>query len=116
MKFSISDKVKLKKGIPLYKSSNSVIATSFLKEDKITYITRYAVGTKHPYNTTGDLGWTNESDIESLEDNKEKYEVEIELIDKDHLIDYIKEHDDKIVMIDSKQLKEVLEDESRSNS
>lgn len=108
MKFAIGDKVKLKKGIPLYKSSNSIITTSFLKQDKITYITRYAPGTKHPYNTTGDLGWINESDIESLE-TKEKYEVEIELVDKDHLMEYIKEHDDKIVMIDSKTFREVLD-------
>ena len=35
----------------------------------------------------------NEDDIE-LYDPKEKYEVEIELIDKDNLIDYIKEHPD----------------------
>ena len=108
MKFAIGDKVKLKKGIPLYKSSNSIIATSFLKDDKITYITRYAVGTKHPYNTTGDLGWINESDIESLEE-KEKYEVEIELIDKDHLVEYIKTHDDKIILMDSKQFKDVFD-------
>jgi hypothetical protein len=31
--------------------------------NKITTITRYAAGAKHPYNTTGDLGWMNESDI-----------------------------------------------------
>lgn len=107
MKFAIGDKVKLKKGAPLYKSSSSIIASSFLKEDKITYITRIAVGTKHPYNTTGDLGWMNESDIE-LDDPKEKYEVEIELIDKDNVIDYIKEHPDKVVIMNGEQLKDVF--------
>lgn len=107
MSFNIGDKVKLKKGAPLYKSSSSILVSSFLKEDKITYITRKAVGTKHPYNTTGDLGWMNESDIE-LYDPKEKYEVEVELIDKDKLIDYIKEHPDKVVVMDGKQLKDVF--------
>ena len=108
MKFKIGDKVKLVKGSPLYKSSSSVIATSFVKEDKITYITRIAIGTKHPYNTTGDLGWMNESDIKSVEE-KEKYEVEIELIDKDNLISYIKEHPDKIVIMNGEQFKDVFD-------
>ena len=108
MKFIVGDKVRLKKGAPLYKSSTSIISTSKVKEDKITYITRVVSGTKHPYNTTGDLGWMNESDITLYEDKKDKYEVEIELIDKDNLIDYIKKHDDKIVMIDSKEFRDVL--------
>ena len=108
MKYKIGDKVKLTKGSPLYKSSSSVIATSFVKEDKITYITRLAVGTKHPYNTTSDLGWMNESDIE-LYDPKEKYEVEIELIDKDDVIGYIKEHPDKVVIMNGEQLKDVFD-------
>lgn len=107
MKFKIGDKVKLLKGTPLYKSSSSVIATSFVKEDKITYITRVAPNTKHPYNTTGDLGWMNESDIKLI-DEKEKYEVEIELIDKDDVIEYIKEHPDKVVIMNGKQLKDVF--------
>ena len=87
--------------------SASIIPSSFLKDDKITYITRIASGTKHPYNTTGDLGWMNESDIE-LDDQKEKYEVEIELIDKDNVIDYIKEHPDKVVIMNGEQLKDVF--------
>lgn len=111
MTFLIGDKVKLKKGAPLYKSSTSIIATSFLKEEKVTYITRVASGTKHPYNTTGDLGWMNESDIE-LYDTKEKYELEVELIDKDDLIDYVKNHPNKIVVIDSKELWDVIKNES----
>ncbi|MBO7078704.1 MAG: hypothetical protein J6W64_02730 [Bacilli bacterium] len=107
MKFKIGDKVLLKKGVPLYKSSTSIIPTSFVKEDKITYITRVAPNTKHPYNTTGDLGWMNESDI-ILYDPKEKYEVEIELIDKDDVIGYIKEHPDKVVIMNGEQLKDVF--------
>ena len=107
MKYKIGDKVKLEKGSPLYKSSSSVIATSFVKDDKITYITRIAVGTKHPYNTTGDLGWMNESDIKPY-DEPVKYEIDAELIDKDNIIDYIKEHPDKIVVMDSRQVKDIF--------
>lgn len=108
MKFKIGDKVILKKGSPLYKSSSSVISTSKVKEDKITYITRIASGTKHPYNTTGDLGWMNESDITLYKEDKDKYEVEIELTDKDGLIEYLKTHEDKIVMMDANALKDIL--------
>lgn len=107
MTFKIGDKVKLNKGAPLYKSSSSIIPSGYVKETKITYITRVASGSKHPYNTTGDLGWMNENDI-SLVDEKEKYEVEIELIDKDNLIDYIKQHDDKIVMIEAKDFRDIF--------
>ena len=38
----------------------------------------------------------------------EKYEVEIELIDKDDVIGYIKEHPDKVVIMNSEQLKDVF--------
>lgn len=107
MKYKIGDEVFLKKGVPLYKSSSSVISTSKVKEDKITFITRVAPNTRHPYNTTGDLGWMNEGDIE-LYDPKEKYEVEIELIDKDKLIDYIKEHPEDVVIMNGEQLKKVF--------
>ena len=107
MKYKIGDKVKLKAGSPLYKSSASVLPASYVKAEKVTYITRVASGTKHPYNTTGDLGWMNESDIKLYSDDK-KYEVEIELIDKDNLIDYIKKHPDKIVVMDGDQLKDVF--------
>lgn len=112
MGFIVGEKVKLRKGAPLYKSSTSIIASSFLKSEKITNITRVAVGAKHPYNTTGDLGWMNESDITKYEE-KNKYEVEIEVVDKDDLIGYLKEHPDKIVMIDSKQLWDVINNESK---
>lgn len=106
MKYKIGDKVILKKGTPLYKSSN---ATSYkVKTDKdiTTNITRIAELSHHPYNTTGDRGWCDESYI-TLYDNK-KYEVEIELTDKNGLIDYLKNNSNKIVMIDSEELKKVL--------
>ena len=104
MKFKIGDKVIINGN--LYKSSNASTPSSSVK-NKVTNITRIASGSKHPYNTTGDLGWMNESDIK-LVDEKEKYEVEVELIDKDDLIGYIKEHPDDVIVINGEQLKRVF--------
>lgn len=104
MKFKIGDKVIINGN--LYKSSNASTPSSSVK-NKVTNITRIASGSKHPYNTTGDLGWMDESSIKLYQDDK-KYEVEIELTDKDGLIDYLKKHSDKIIMIDSEELKKVL--------
>lgn len=107
MGFIVGDKVKLHKGASLYKSSNSIIPNGYVKEEKETTITRVASGSKHPYNTTGDLGWMNEKDITFLND-KEKYEFKGELIDKDDLINYLSNNDEFIIVIDSKQLKELI--------
>lgn len=104
MKFKVGDKVIVNGN--LYKSSNATAPSGTIK-NKITNITRIAKGSKHPYNTTGDLGWMNEKDIKLYDEGK-KYECEIELTDKNGLIDYLKEHEDKIIMIDSKQLKDIL--------
>ena len=46
----------------MYVSSNAEKATGSIK-NKITKITRVVEDAKHPYNTTGDLGWMNEEDI-----------------------------------------------------
>lgn len=67
-KFKIGDKVVINGG--LYVSSNASKPTGNVK-NKITTITRYAEGTAHPYNTAGDLGWMNESDISLYTSSKE---------------------------------------------
>lgn len=59
-KFQIGAKVIINGG--LYRSSMADQAAGHVC-NKVTNITRYAPGSKHPYNTTGDLGWMNESDI-----------------------------------------------------
>lgn len=59
-KFKIGDKVVLN-GV-LYRSSTGDIKGQTVS-NKVTNITRYVAGTKHPYNTTGDLGWMDESSI-----------------------------------------------------
>lgn len=59
-KFKIGDDVVISG--KLYKSSTAESASGSVKE-KITKITRIAEGTRHPYNTTGDLGWIDETDI-----------------------------------------------------
>ena len=104
MKFKIGDKVILNGYI--YVSSNALIASRKI-ENKITNITRIANGSRHPYNTTGDLGWCDEKSLTLYEDEK-KYECEIELTDKNGLMEYLKTHEGKIVMIDEKQLKDIL--------
>lgn len=105
MKFKIGDKVVLNGYI--YVSSNATTPSRKIT-NKITNITRIAQGSKHPYNTTGDLGWCDESSLKLYDDPAKKYEVEVELIDKDKLIEYIKENPNKVVVMDGEQLKEVF--------
>ena len=111
MKFKIGDKVTLKKNANLYKSSNALIPSTKLKNEKVTYITR-VVNAIHPYNTTGDLGWMNEIDISLYESvppvDDKKYEMEIELIDINGLLDYLKNNENKIIIMSSDELKKVL--------
>lgn len=105
MKYKIGDKVIITG--ELYISSNATKPTSYVK-DKKTTITRVVSGARHPYNSTGDLGWCDEKSIKLQQEPVTKKEVEIELIDKDNLIDYLKTHSDKIIMINEKELKDVL--------
>ena len=105
MKFKIGDKVILNGYI--YVSSNATTPSKKIT-NKVTNITRIAKGSKHPYNTTGDLGWCDEASLKLYENPEKKYEVEVELIDKDKLIDYIKDHPEKVVVMDGKALKDVF--------
>lgn len=68
-KFNIGDKVLVNGN--LYKSSNAASPAGSVS-NKITNITRYSKGAAHPYNTTGDLGWMNESDIQIYSDTETK--------------------------------------------
>ena len=107
MKYKIGDKVKLQKGTPLYKSSNATTSTSKTTKEIVTNITRIATGSKHPYNTTNDLGWCDEKYI-SLYNQEKKYEGELTLIDLNGLVDYLKDNNDKVLVLSSEQLKKVL--------
>ena len=59
-KFNIGDKVVING--PLYVSSNATSPSGSVS-NKVTEITRKVVGAAHPYNTSGDLGWMDESSI-----------------------------------------------------
>ena len=59
-KFNIGDKVVINGA--LYVSSTAASPAGSVS-NKVTNITRKAPGTAHPYNTTGDLGWMDESSI-----------------------------------------------------
>ena len=59
-KFNIGDKVVING--PLYVNSNAASPSGSVS-NKVTEITRKAVGAAHPYNTSGDLGWMDESSI-----------------------------------------------------
>lgn len=52
---------------PLYANSNAVSPAGSVS-NKVTYITRKNPGSAHPYNTTGDLGWMDESSIRKYEE------------------------------------------------
>jgi surface antigen len=59
-KYNIGDKVVVNG--PLYVNSNAASPAGSVS-NKITNITRKNPGSAHPYNTTGDLGWMDESSI-----------------------------------------------------
>jgi surface antigen len=59
-KFKVGDKVYIEGN--LYVSSNAGSPAGYTAK-KLTNITRVNAGSAHPYNTTGDLGWMDESSI-----------------------------------------------------
>lgn len=64
--FNIGDDVIINGN--LYKSADADSPSGSVS-NKTTKITRYVTGTKHPYNTTGDLGWMNTTDINLVVDD-----------------------------------------------
>jgi surface antigen len=84
-KFKIGDKVILNG--TLYTSSTGNTKGKTVK-DKVTNITRYAAGAKHPYNTTGDLGWMNESDISLYSESKKESFKTGDIVVPIKLVDY----------------------------
>ena len=66
-KFNIGDRVVING--PLYTSSNAASPAGSVN-NKTTNITRKNPGSAHPYNTTGDLGWMDESSIRKAEEPK----------------------------------------------
>ena len=66
-KFNIGDKVVINGA--LYSSSNAASPAGSIS-NKVTNITRKNPGSAHPYNTTGDLGWMDESSIRKAEEPK----------------------------------------------
>ena len=63
-KFNIGDEVILNG--PIYVSSNATTPANTIKNKK-TKITRKKQGSAHPYNTTGDLGWCDESSLTKVQ-------------------------------------------------
>lgn len=63
-KFNIGDEVILNG--PIYVSSNATTPANTIKNKK-TKITRKNSGSAHPYNTTGDLGWCDESSLTKVQ-------------------------------------------------
>ena len=66
-KFNIGDRVVVNG--PLYSNSNADSPAGSVS-NKTTNITRKNPGSAHPYNTTGDLGWMDESSIRKAEEPK----------------------------------------------
>lgn len=66
-KFNIGDRVVING--PLYVSSNADSPAGSVS-NRTTNITRKNPGSAHPYNTTGDLGWMDESSIRKADEPK----------------------------------------------
>lgn len=106
--FNIGDKVVING--PLYVSSNAATASGSTG-DRVTVITRKNPGSVHPYNTTGDLGWMNESSIRKYTEPTPQPSAEIKvgsIVVPTKLVDYkgtpLRQWDDKyeVLQIDSR--------------
>ena len=82
-KYNVGDKVVINGA--LYVSSNAASPSGSVS-NKVTTITRRADGAAHPYNTTGDLGWMNESDIKPYEPAPTPTPTELKVGDKVKII------------------------------
>lgn len=71
-KFKIGDEVLING--ELYLSSNADTSNGYVR-NKITKINKYAKGSKHPYNTTGNLGWIDESNIKLKSETTNQYHI-----------------------------------------
>lgn len=82
-KYKIGDKVVINGA--LYVSSNASSPSGSVS-NKVTNITRIAEGAAHPYNTTGDLGWMNESDIQPYTEPPKPTPTELKVGDKVRIV------------------------------
>lgn len=108
-KFKIGDKVIING--QLYTSSNGDSKGKTVK-NKVTNITRYAQGAKHPYNTTGDLGWMDESSIKSYTEPVKASFKKGDVVIPTRLTDYyskpLRQYDKKYVITQIKGKRAVL--------
>lgn len=106
-KYAIGDKVVLNG--QLYTTSTGDTKGKVVS-NVVTNITRYNAGAKHPYNTTGDLGWMDEGSISKyVEPKEEKWTPKVgDIVVPITLYDYRGKHliqyDDKyeILQIDNR--------------
>lgn len=68
LKYKVGDVVYIEG--PLFVSSNAAEASGFC-DGKSTEVTRVNPGSAHPYNTTGDLGWMDESSLSEIHEEPE---------------------------------------------
>ena len=82
-KFNIGDNVILNG--PIYISSNASKPVNTIKNKK-TKITRKNVGSAHPYNTTGDLGWCDEKSLTKVGSSSNTKTTKLKVGDKVKII------------------------------
>lgn len=71
-KFAIGEEVIINGN--LYSNANAATPSSKVVNKK-TKISRYVRGTKHPYNTTGNLGWMDETSIKKASTDKSNSKI-----------------------------------------